>query len=76
MKELRFEGFEGYSVIVLHRNDMYEYYLSKDGYGNLYFLLGIQESDITYEYDDENADYFLALDEQIPLIEEEGFWRE
>lgn len=36
MREERF--FNDYSVLEIERNGIYEYYLSKKDYGNLYFM--------------------------------------
>lgn len=41
MKEQKFE-FK-YSVIELKRNGIYEYYLSKENYGDLLFMYGTQK---------------------------------
>lgn len=41
MREERF--FKDYSVLEIERNDMYEYYLSKKDYGNLYFMYSTEE---------------------------------
>lgn len=40
MRETKF--FLKYSVIRLKRNGIFEYYLSKDGYGDLLFMYGTE----------------------------------
>jgi hypothetical protein len=61
MRELYFDN---YSVIILDRNGMHEYYLAKNGYGDLYYILGsVEEIDIA-----------TIVDDYIDAAENECFW--
>ena len=63
MKEKTF--FHHYSVLEIERNGLYEYYLSKQGYGNLYFMYGVEK---------ENFPTPVEVLKNIQIANRCGFW--
>ena len=59
--------FNCYTVLQIKRNNNYEYYLEKDGYGNLFYMYGTAEECFPKE---ENVCEYVKEAEEI------NFWKE
>ena len=61
MKEITYGN---YTIVILERKGLKEYYLEKNGYSHLYFMFG---SDV-------EMDATAVVDEYIEDAENESFW--
>lgn len=58
---------EHYNIIKIYKNDMIDFYLEKNGYGDLYFIVGTEKDiELTNNY------IYIA----IGRAEQENFWGE
>lgn len=59
---------DSYNIIKIHKDNIWEYYIEKVGYGDLRHLVGIQ-----YNVDRFDMNYVeLAID----IAETDGFWKD
>ena len=65
---MKYSFNEDYNIIIIKDNGIFNYYLEKNGYGDLRFMFGIKEKIKPICF---NFDYIYGF---IEISEKENFW--